>query len=135
MLCSPFLHCVYQVKTWKQVNGKIFIAKKKICSQMWAVVNTFFKTKNKNVITPFYGWGSTTSRLEPVCFWGDNLLFTTKFPEIIDTHFINLWRMKGWVDLGATQWFWTWEPWSKSTGIKKYFCDKKLFCGNVCLPH
>ena len=33
---------------------------------------------------------------------GDNLLFTTKFPEILGTHFINLRRMKDWVDLGAT---------------------------------
>ena len=26
-------------------------------------------------------------------------------------YFINLWRMKGWVDLGATKWFWTWDLW------------------------
>ena len=30
-------------------------------------------------MTPFYGWGSTASRLEPLR--GDSLLFTTKFPE------------------------------------------------------
>ena len=29
---------------------------------------------------PFYGWGSTASRLEPLR--GGSLLFTTKFPEI-----------------------------------------------------
>ena len=28
-----------------------------------------------------------------------NLLFTTKFPEIADTHLIELGWMKGWVDL------------------------------------
>ena len=48
-------------------------------------------------MAPFYGWGSTASRLEPL--WGGSLLFTTKFPEIPDTHFIDLRRMKGWVDL------------------------------------
>ena len=32
------------------------------------------------------------------------LLFITQFPEIPGTHFIDLGRMKGWVDLGATQW-------------------------------
>ena len=42
-------------------------------------------------MAPFYWWGS--------------LLFTTKFPEIPRTHFIDLLRMKGWVDLGATQLF------------------------------
>ena len=41
----------------------------------------------------FYGWGSTASRLEP--FQGGSLLFTTKFPEIPGTHFIDLERMKG----------------------------------------
>ena len=41
----------------------------------------------------FYGWGSTASRLEPL--QGDSLLFTTKFPDIPGTHFIDLGRMKG----------------------------------------
>ena len=36
---------------------------------------------------------------------GDNLLFTTKSPAIPGTHFINLERMKGWSDLGTTQFF------------------------------
>ena len=63
----------------------------------------------KNFMPPFYGWGSTASRLEPL--QGGSLLFTTKFPEISGTHFTNLGRMKGWVDLGATQWFWTQVPW------------------------
>ena len=51
-------------------------------------------------MAPFYGWGSTTSRLEPLR--GGSLLFITKFPENPITHFIDLGRMKGWVDLGAT---------------------------------
>ena len=41
----------------------------------------------------FYGWRSTTSRLEPLR--EGSLLFTTKFPEIPGTHFIDLGRMKG----------------------------------------
>ena len=44
-----------------------------------------------NFIAPFYGWGSIASRLEPLR--GGSLLFTTKFPEIPGTHFINLGRM------------------------------------------
>ena len=47
-------------------------------------------------MAPFYGWGSTASRLEPL--WGGSLLYNTKFPEIPGTHFINLGKMKGWVD-------------------------------------
>ena len=31
-------------------------------------------------MAPFYGWGSTASRLEPLR--GGSLLFTTKFPDI-----------------------------------------------------
>ena len=39
--------------------------------------------KKKNFMAPFYGWGSTASRLEPL--QGVSLLFTTKFPEIPGT--------------------------------------------------
>ena len=49
--------------------------------------------KKNNFMAPFYGWGSTASRLEPLR--GGSLLFTTKFPEIPGTHFIDLGRMKG----------------------------------------
>ena len=31
-------------------------------------------------MAPFYGWGSTASRLQP--FAGGSLLFTIQFPEI-----------------------------------------------------
>ena len=64
-----------------------------------------FHQKN-NFMALFYGWGSA-ALLESL--WGDGLLFTTKFPEIPGTHLIDLRRMKCWVDLGATQWFWTWD--------------------------
>ena len=37
--------------------------------------------------------------------------FTTKFLEISGTYFIDLRKMNSWVDLGASQWFWTWDPW------------------------
>ena len=40
----------------------------------------FKKKKKKNFMAPFYGWGSTASRLEPLR--GGSLLFTTKFPEV-----------------------------------------------------
>ena len=54
-------------------------------------------------MAPFYGWGSTSSRLEPLR--EGSLLFTTKSPEIPGTHFIHLRRLKGWVNLGATRGF------------------------------
>ena len=60
-------------------------------------------------MAPFYGWDSTASKLQPLR--GGSLLFTIQFPEIPGTHFIDLGRMKGWVDLGATQWFWARDPW------------------------
>ena len=37
--------------------------------------------KKNNFIAPFYGWGSTASRLEPLR--GGSLLFTTEFPDIL----------------------------------------------------
>ena len=48
---------------------------------------------NLNFMTPFYGWGSTAARLKPLR--GGSLLFTTTFPEIPGTHFIDPGRMKG----------------------------------------
>ena len=65
-----------------------------------------------NFMAPCYGWGSTASMVEPLR--GGSLLFTTKFPELSGTHFTDLGRMKGWVDLGATQWFWSRDPWIRS---------------------
>ena len=44
-------------------------------------------------MAPFYEWGSTASKLQPLR--GGSLLFTTKFPEISGTQFTNLGRMKG----------------------------------------
>ena len=41
----------------------------------------FFSIKKKNFMAPFYGWGSTASRLEPL--WGGSLLFTTNHLYII----------------------------------------------------
>ena len=38
-------------------------------------------------MAPFYGWGSTRSRLQPLR--GDSLLFNTMFPEIPGTDFID----------------------------------------------
>ena len=55
-------------------------------------------------MAPFYGWSSTASRLEPL--WGGSLLYNTKSLEIYGTHFSDRGRIKGWVDLGATRWFW-----------------------------
>ena len=62
------------------------IIMKKQHKKYWCVKNL-----KKNFMAPFYGWGSTASRLEPLR--GGSLFFTTKFPEIPGTHFI---------DLGAT---------------------------------
>ena len=59
--------------------------------------------KLKKLYGPFYGWGSTASRLKPLS--GGSLLYNTKFPEIPGTSVIDLRRMKGWVDLGVTKWF------------------------------
>ena len=47
----------------------------------------------KKFMAPFYGWGSTASRLKPL--QGGSLLFTTKFQEIPGTYFIDHGRIKG----------------------------------------
>ena len=47
------------------------------------------KRKKKNVMSPFYRWGSTASRLQPLP--GGSLHFTTKFPEIPGTRLSQPW--------------------------------------------
>ena len=67
--------------------------------------------KEKKLYGPFLWMGlNCLQAIEPLR--RDSLLFITKSPEVpgthlIDpgTHLIDLGRMKGWVDLGATQWF------------------------------
>ena len=76
-------------------------------------LTNIYLLNNFNFMAPFSGWGSTASRLEQ--FRGGSLLFTNQFPEIPGTRFIDLGRMKGWVDLGATQWFWTGDSWIGNT--------------------
>ena len=44
-------------------------------------------------MAPFYERASTAPRLVPL--QGGSLLFTTKFPKIPGTHFIDLGKMKG----------------------------------------
>ena len=63
----------------------------------WEIDVTVYIICKKNFMTPFYGWGSTDSRLEAL--WGGKLLLATKFPEIPGPHFNDLGRMKGWSTL------------------------------------
>ena len=94
-------YLLFNIFTWKK---PVYVS----CKLLVFFQNLIDK-KKQNFMAPFYGWGSTASRLQPL--WGGSLLFTIQFPEITGTHFIDLVRMKGWVDLGATQWFWTCDPW------------------------
>ena len=53
-------------------------------------------------MAPFCRWGSTSQgyRAEPL--GGDRLLLTTQSQGVSGTNLIDLERIKGWVDLGAT---------------------------------
>ena len=64
-----------------------------LCEKSPSQAPTLWSLKKKNFMTPFYGWGSIASRLQPL--QGGSLHFTTKIPEIPGTDFIHLRRMKG----------------------------------------
>ena len=76
----------------RQLLVKFVYGVTKILNIIWLAIqdSRFLK---KNFMAPFYGWGSTDSRLVPLR--GGSLLFITKFPDILGTHFIDLERMKG----------------------------------------
>ena len=66
--------------------------RKKFHKMLQLVLNYTEINLKKNFMGPFYRWGSSASRLEPL--QAGSLLFTTKFPEIPATNFIELRRMK-----------------------------------------
>ena len=73
----------------------------KSLDKSWRSLYTKFIILNIKTLWPhFNGWDSTALKLQPLR--GDSLLFTTKFPEIPATHFTDHERMKGWVNLWAT---------------------------------
>ena len=69
---------------------KLIIKKKNYASFLWMAFNFLKATRDP--------------------LWRGSL-FTTKFLESPGTNLINLRRMIGWVEHGATLWFWTWDPW------------------------
>ena len=76
-------------------------------TKYFSSIKLFFKKKLHGFIL-WMGFNGLKAK-EPL--HGGSSLFTTKFPKIHGTHVIDLRRMKSWVDLGATQWFWTLDPW------------------------
>ena len=83
-------------------------------------------------MAPFYGWGSTASRLESLLIQGGSLLFTTKFPEIPGTHFIDLRWMNPWVEshpvlnMGPLDW--------ESSTLTTRPLLHCFYCSTVCNP-
>ena len=69
-------------------------------------------------MVPFYGGGSTVSRLESHCEEIVYFLpFIPKFPVVPGTQSLDLERMKDGVDLGATQRYRTWNPWIGNSSL------------------
>ena len=58
-------------------------------------------------MTPSYGWGGTVSGLQS--HYEETVYF--QFPGLPGTYLIDLGRVTGWVDLGATKQSWTQDPW------------------------
>ena len=61
--------------------------------------------------------------------WRGSLLFTTKFPENPGTHLMDLRRIKGRVDIRATQWFLNTVPlnWKSSIATTRPLLQEKWF--------
>ena len=97
-------HKLYEELLQSNVDASIHLALEVFKSQLGRNVEHGLNPDiNKRLYAPFCGQGSTTSQLKPLR--RGTLLFTTKFPEIPSNHFIDLGRMKGLVELEATQWF------------------------------
>ena len=64
----------------------------------------------KKLYTCFLWMGFNFSRLQKL-LRGHSKLFASRSPWLPGTHLVGLGKMKGWVDLGTTQRFWTWDSW------------------------
>ena len=94
-------------KEFLEYIGYIFnyLLKSEQAQQTGASKNPFFK----NLDGPFLWMGfHCVKATEPQR--GDSLLCTTKYPGASSIHLIHLGRMKGWVNLGVTEWFWIRDP-------------------------
>ena len=83
----------------------------------------------KNFMVPFYGKGWTVSRLQDP-LRGNFLLQTVKSPRDHRSHLINLWRMKGRVNLRVT---YTAQKWSFPSRISSVNVTKST--GNCVFGH
>ena len=72
---------------------------------------TFFKKKKKKKLYGPFLWMGFSCLKASESLQGDSLLFTTRSPSVPSTNLMDPGRMKQWVDLGASQWFSTQEPW------------------------
>ena len=95
------------------VTQKRHFQKRFLDSKNWVVSDSILLFLNLTLCHFFIdgvqlpqGYRATTRR---------QFTFYHKFPEILGTRLTDLRRMKNWVDLGATQWFWTRHPWIGSS--------------------
>ena len=73
------------------------------CNQTWQGQSIIFSLKlllKKNCDSFLWMWFNCLKVTKPLR--GDGLLFTTRSPGLPGTNLVDLIRMKGWVDLGAT---------------------------------
>lgn len=97
---------VYQKSSW--IGGTYGFSKFSTLSISWNTWMNFVSRYYKKIYGPFLWMGFNCLKVtEPLL--EDCLVFTTKSPGISRTHFIELRRIKRWVNLGATQWCRTWH--------------------------
>ena len=80
------------------------------CNQTWQGQSVMFSLKLllKKKLYGLFLWMGFNCLKATQSLQGDSLLFPTGSPGLPGTHLVDLRRIKGWVDLGATQQFWTW---------------------------
>ena len=110
------IHSLFQIPLWKALfAGSCFFLIKnpnlRNIQIVFMVANVIFRvSSSKKTLRPLFMdrvqlpkvYRATTRR---------HLLFITQFQKISGTHLINLGRMKGCLDLGATPWFSTQDHW------------------------
>ena len=107
MFCAIWYY-FYNLRRWKHPWKSVTFSK--IAGFCEVCYSNFINNKKK--LYGLFSWiGFNCLRaIEPLR--GDSLLFTITFQEVSAAQFIDLGRMKGWVELEAIQWIWTRNPWT-----------------------
>ena len=110
------IHSLFQIPLWKaSFGGSCFFSIKnpnlRNIQIAFIAANVILRVSSSKKLYGSFLWTEMNCLKSTEPLQGGSLLFITQFKKIPGTHLINLGKMKGCLDLGATPWFSTQDHW------------------------